>query len=234
MSTFTLVDFIFVAAGLSLLASYLARNILTLRLLTCFGYILLTVAAVSVGYVGWKVYALMSWSAVNLAINLYQVYLVLLERRPMLMRNDLREIYEEFFSDMRPREFLRFYKLATNYILIDQVLIEGGKLIDGVYFLLKGKVEIIVNGKIVRELDNHCFLGDFSYLCDTPPNATVRAHGRTQYLYWSRKTLKQLKMKNLDTYLKFTQLVAVDAIKKLLTDNERAFYNEKVEHAVPI
>jgi hypothetical protein len=90
-------------ANVLYLASYLVRDILQLRALTVAGSLVLLLFNVLQPSPLWSGIA---WGVLFSAINIYQIYRLLLERRPVRLREDEQHLYQLVFRSLSPRGWL--------------------------------------------------------------------------------------------------------------------------------
>src|ERR1700756_1171105 len=92
------------AANVLYLLSYLVKDILWLRLLTVVaGLLLLTWALLQPQ----PLWGSVAWNSLFLAINLYQSWLLIMERRPVRLTERESRLYQLVFRSLTPREFVK-------------------------------------------------------------------------------------------------------------------------------
>ena len=181
--------FIHVANVLYLL-SYLVKDILWLRVLTIVGG--LTIVAYYL-VMPTPVWAAIAWNAVFLAINAWQIRLLLLERRPVQLDPDSLALYKLAFRALKPREFVKVLKLAqwTNVERGERIVTRGEPL-DRIMVIAGGRVLVQPHTGTPIELRPGCFIGEMSFMTGERPTADVVAAESTRLLTWPQKELKAL------------------------------------------
>ena len=92
-------DYLIHVANVLFLLSYLVRDILWLRLLT-----IVAIGSLLPYYAGNGLYPPIYWNSVFIAINVYQIYRLLMERRPVRLTLEQQRLYRLGFDRLPPRE----------------------------------------------------------------------------------------------------------------------------------
>lgn len=192
-----------------MLAALAVRDILWLRSILVCAQVSLIFYSLSVGNT-----AVALWNAVFILINLVQVVLILRERRPILIPEDVRDLYQATFSAMSTREFLYFWEMGTKKRR-DDFLIQEGSRQDHLLFLLDGTVEILKNGKVIASLGRGKFVSEMSFLTGEPASATVRGKGTVSFIAWSAEKIRSLESLNPSLYTKVQGILSRDLIDKI-------------------
>src|SRR3989442_14979477 len=96
-------DYLVHISNIMLLVSYSVRDILWLR------WFAVGAALINIPYFllqGTVLWPPVLWALVFIAINLYQITRIYLERRPVVLSEDERKLYDLGFRSLRPREFV--------------------------------------------------------------------------------------------------------------------------------
>ena len=176
-------------ANLLYLASYSVRDILWLRVLT-------VVATTSlIPYFYFRAEPLLApiyWNTLFIAVNGGQIYMLILQRRPVRLSEDERWLHHTVFRMLRPREFLRLANLGQWKAAKDQAeLVRCGQDLDNIMVVLDGKAEIRVDGQTVAEIGPGQFIGEMSYLTGDSPSADVVVRGDLRYLEWPQANFRK-------------------------------------------
>ena len=131
-------DYLVHFSNILLLVSYSVRDMLWLRwfavaaALTNIPYFLLQ------GTVLWPP---VLWAAVFTAINLYQIARIYLERRPVVLSEDEKKLYDLGFSSLRPREFLSLALVGEwkNAVAGEKILTEGEPISEPIVHTDRGQ-----------------------------------------------------------------------------------------------
>jgi len=144
------------AANILLVVAYSVRDILWLRLFA------VGAALISIPYFllqSTTLWAPLSWSVVFAAINLLQSWRLFIERRPVKLTPDEEDIRRLVFRDLPPRKVLQVLSIGSWTTLeVGERLIEQGKLSKTVSLIVRGKVRVTRDGRVLGDL----IAGDFA------------------------------------------------------------------------
>ena len=186
------------------------KNILILRIMLISGQIIL----IYTGYVrgNWIV---MFWNAVFLIINLYRTIMLLLERRPVKIPDDMEDIYRDNFFNMTGREFMRFWKTGKTVEFRSGRIISAGHRADDVFIILSGTAFVRNGPRTVAVLKRGKFIGEMSYVSNRPPAADVHADEPITLRAWARVELDRLKDKDYTLWVKMQQTLGHELVVKV-------------------
>ena len=138
------------AANVLLLVAYSVRDILWLRLFA------VAASLISIPYFILQptmLWAPLSWSVVFAGINLLQSWRLYIERRPVKLTAEEEEIRRLVFRDLPPRKVLQVLSIGSWATLeVGERLLERGKLPDAVSLIVRGKVQVTREGRVLGEL----------------------------------------------------------------------------------
>jgi hypothetical protein len=207
-----MIVFIHIANALYL-CSYLVRDILWLRVLSVFGGLFL------LGYYLWMpspVWAAITWNVLFAAINLWQIRLLLLERRPVMLRPDELLLYQLAFRRLTEREFAKLLAIGHwKEVPAGERLVQRGEAFDQLIVLASGRVRVEAGGKLLAELRAGCFVGEMSFVTGQTPNADVVAVEPTRTMSWRDEGLRKLLARNDQLRAAMQQVIGEDLIAKL-------------------
>lgn len=200
-------------ANVLYLASYLVRDILWLRLLTVFAALCL----IPFYYLQpIPLTAPIVWNLVFTAINVYQIYLLLLERRPVQLAERERRLHQLAFQRLKPRELLALLKLASwRESPAGAELCPQDAVLDEVMVLYSGSCSVRVDGREVAALQPGQFLGEMSFLTEGATSASVSASEAVRYVAWPKDELKRFLGRNADLRAVMQGILGVDLVGKL-------------------
>ena len=78
-------------------------------------------------------------------------------------------------------------KMKPGFHLPGQLIITEGKVGHALYFITRGKADIIRNGKVISQLSDNDFFGERSLATDERTNASIRACVFTELMMLTRK-----------------------------------------------
>jgi hypothetical protein len=175
-------------ANVLYVVSYLVKDILWLRLLTVVaGSVLLAYYAL----LPVPLWAAIGWNVIFLVINLRQIQVLLLERRPVRLTPDELRLHQLAFRSLKQREFAKLLRIAQwENVGADQRFVSKGQPLDRIMVITDGRACVVIPGATGVELRPGCFVGEMSYLTGQTPNADVVATEPTRLVTWPQSELK--------------------------------------------
>lgn len=174
------------AANVLYLFSYLVRDILWLRVLT------VVAASTLIPYFHTEgLLAPIVWNLLFTSINLYQIYRLLLERRPVRLEAKEERLFHLAFRTLTPREFMKLASIGE-WVRVEggDEIVSAGAPVTRLQCLYEGQASVLVKGKTVATLNPGCFIGEMSYLTGDSASATVTSEGRAELMCWDRERLE--------------------------------------------
>jgi len=206
-------DYLIHVANVLYLFSYLVRDILWLRLLT------VVAACLLMPYFYFRpdpLIAAIAWNVLFTGINLYNIVILYMERRPVDFNDEEQNLYQVGFRSLTPREFLRLLKMATwKEVQAGHKLIEKGTCVNELLTIYSGNVDICVDGKRVSQLQEGCFLGEMGFLTKEPSSADAVASSFLRYVSWKHEDLEQSFQSNPDFKAAVQAILSKDLVAKL-------------------
>ena len=204
-------------ANVLYLLSYLVRDILWLRLLC------VTAASTMLPYFFLRGdrpdWVPISWSTLSIIINLVQIALLFLERRPVRLPADEQRLYQLTFRSLTPREFQRLVGAGTwRTANAGERLIAHGAVTDKVLVIFEGEAAVVLpDGKDVAHLTAGSFVGEMSFLSGEPTSANVDAASALRYVAWDAETLRRFLEKHATIRSALQLTLGTDLAAKLRT-----------------
>src|SRR5438552_4863975 len=201
------------AANVLLVVAYSVRDILWLRLFA------VGASLISIPYFvlqPTKLWAPLSWSVVFAAINLVQSWRLFIERRPVKLTPEEEDIRRLVFRDLPPRKVLQVLSIGSWTTLeVGERLIESGKLPETVSLIVRGKVRVTRDGRVLGELIAGDVVGSALIFRSIPAqvDAVVLEPGRA--MRWQSATLERYLAANPETRTIMLQHVAHDLAEKV-------------------
>jgi len=200
-------------ANVLYLFSYLVRDILWLRILTVIA------ASCLIPFFYSRPEPLMApiyWNLLFTGINLVQIYILLLERKPVQLNEEEQQLYRMVFRALKPREMLKLLKLATwTTATSGQRIIEQDATLNNLMVVYSGNASVQVGEKEVAKLKDGQFMGEMSYLTDSKTNASVVAQTPLRYVSWSKDQLRNFLGRNPDLRATLQMILGVDLVAKV-------------------
>jgi len=200
-------------ANVLYLFSYLVRDILWLRLLTIVAGLVLLVYFFLFPEPLW---AAIGWNVLFSLINGYQVYLLWLERRPVLFSGEEQRLYQLAFRTLTPREFKKLVAIGTwQDAGATARLVEKGRELERMMVICSGSVSVEIGDKSVAKLREGQLVGEMSFLTGESPNADVVVLEPTRFVSWPKAELRKFLERNPDLRSALQMVIGTDLASKL-------------------
>jgi Popeye protein conserved region len=201
------------AANVLLLVAYSVRDILWLRLFA------VGASLISIPYFllqATKLWAPLSWTVVFAAINLLQSWRLFIERRPVKLTPDEEGIRRLVFRDLPPRKVLQVLSIgAWTTLEVGQRLIEQGKVSETVSLIVRGKVRVTRDGRVLGDLIAGDFVGSALILSRVPAEVDAVTLEPGRAMRWEVGALERYLTANPETRTVMLQHVARDLAAKV-------------------
>jgi hypothetical protein len=201
------------AANILLVVAYSVRDILWLRLFA------VGAALISIPYFVLQpttLWAPLSWSVVFAAINLLQSWRLFIERRPVKLTPDEEDIRRLVFRDLPPRKVLQVLSIGSWTTLeVGQRLIEQGKLSKTVSLIVRGKVRVTRDGRVLGDLIAGDFVGSALILGGIAAEVDAVTVEPGRAMRWEVGALERYLTANPETRTVLLQHVARDLAAKV-------------------
>lgn len=199
-------------ANVLYLLSYLVKDILWLRLLTVVaGLLLMTWAFLQPE----PLWASLAWNALFLVINVYQSWVLILERRPVKLSERDMKLYQLVFRALTPREFLKLLALGRwQDATAEARLVERGQALDRLMVLASGRAAVRVGDRSI-ELHEGRFIGEMSFITGEAPSADVFALEGVRYVSWAKADLTKFLAQHPALRAAWQAVLGADLVSKL-------------------
>jgi Popeye protein conserved region len=201
------------AANVLLLVAYSVRDILWLRLFA------VAASLISIPYFMLQptmLWAPLSWSVVFAAINLLQSWRLYVERRPVKLTAEEEEIRRLVFRDLPPRKVLQVLSIGSWTTLeVGERLLEGGKLPDAVFLIVRGKVQVTREGRVLGELIAGNVVGSALILSGVPSEVDAVTVEPGRAMRWELGALERYLTANPETRTVMLRHLARDLAGKV-------------------
>lgn len=206
-------DYFIHAANLLLLIAYSVRDVLWLRLFAVAASLIAIPFYVLQPTVLW---APLAWSVVFAGINLFQSWLLILERRPVKLTAEEEEIRRLAFQDLPPRKVLQVLSIGSWVTSeVGERLIEEGKLPDCISLIVRGKVRLTKDGRILGDLIAGELIGSALILNGIPASVSAMTVEPVRAMCWPIETLKRYLSADPETRTVLQQHLARDLSGKI-------------------
>ncbi len=210
--------FIYSLASVIEIASFTMTNILYLRLLTICSALLFILAGIL-----WHNTSIIAWQIGYLGINIVQIIIYILLKKPILIRKEIKPLYHLFANSLNTRQFVTLCgKSKIMQLEEGATLISQGAAPPGIYLIAKGVVDISLNNKVLKKESVGAYIGEMSHLTNEAITATILTSRDTTVLYWDNNCLAELKRKKPVLYQGLYTSIAIGLAKKLKETNKLA------------
>ena len=203
-----------VAAALGFVA-YLMTNVLWLRLLLVAGAAVYIAAGLVLG-----IDSMIGWHIAYGLINLFQIVLLILDRRTTGLPEPVRVLYSDRFSAIKPREFRRLIETNREEASGACTFLREGDENSRLMLITDGELDVVKNGAVISRLVAGDFVGELSVISGKPVIADVVAKSDFRFVYWDKNDLTRLESRNLSLYNRFMMSVGRNIIDKLHASTE--------------
>jgi Popeye protein conserved region len=207
------VDYLVHFSNVLLLVSYSVRDILWLR------WFAVAAALTNIPYFLFQKSVLwppILWATVFTAINLYQIAGIYLERRPVVLSDDERKLYELGFRSLRPREFVAL-SLAGEWKNADagEKVIAEGQPVSSICIPISGCADVRRRGARIGALRAGHIIGASLAVSGDPSPVEVTFTEPARYMCWPLSSLRSFTDKRPDLRVTLQRLVNRDLAEKL-------------------
>ena len=165
-------------------------------------------------------YDVVLWNIVFTIVNIYHIIRIINERKIVLIPDEIKDLYENIFSDFTSKEFMNFWSLGDYNKSSDSLLIKEGKKQNNLYLILDGKVIVKRGDDILNELSRGKFIAEMSLITNEPATADIYSGDEVRYISWNQSELKHFQISNKDLWIKLHNILSKDLIQKIKTTNQ--------------
>jgi hypothetical protein len=201
-------------ANVIYLASYSVRNVLWLRALT-----VAAICCMMPYYFFYHVtpqYYAIGWNTLFLVINLFQIALLILERRPVFLGEEEMHLYRTLFRSLKPREFTALLAIAEwRKAKPGDILLEQNRPVDELMLISNGRGTVELDKRYVADVTACQFVGEMGFLTEQCASARVIAAAPTDYLAWPAAKLRAFLHATPMLHVKLQGILGADLVAKL-------------------
>ena len=160
------------------------------------------------------------WCLIIIALNAYQIILILLNRRRRGLSPHELELYKLLFSAMDMANFRRVMKTARWEVLgEDRVVITENQPTDHLFLLSQGVGEVRLKGSPIAHVQSGSFIGEMSLLTGQMPTATVQIRAGATLVSWPKTDIQRLQEANESLKNELYAVFSRDIIEKIKQQN---------------
>jgi hypothetical protein len=212
----TLLDWLPALASGLLVLSFALRDIKWLRLLV----LAASVVDITVYYAthhGQPMLIPIGKQVVLIGINLYQLYSLYREARPIRFSEEADLLYRRAFADLAPGEFNRLLQSGSFESLpAGAQLTRKDQPLDAVYVFLSGELDVKLGETVLtRLLKPGTFVGDMGYITQTAASVDVLACRESRVFRMPIDALEELHRVKPELHIKLTGILSGGIAEKL-------------------
>ena len=213
----TLGDVLLNTANVLYVFGYGVRDVLWLRILAVSAMLLLIPYYAIHDLAGCIV-----WQAIFILINTYWIIQIVRERRPPLMDEDQRTLYETVFKgSCSAQDMLRLLSRAQwKDAQVGTKLISKDTELDQLLLIHRGGATVKVDGQEIAKLGAGDLVGEMSFLTQGKTVADVVANGPIRYLSWQREALEKLFANKIELKSAVHEIIGRDLVQKITSTTE--------------
>ena len=208
-------DYFLHAGNILLLIAYSVRDILWLRLFA------VAAALIAVPYFALQpapLWVPIGWSCLFATINALQSWRLFIERRPIQLTPEEQEFRRLVFPHLAPRRVLQVLSIGT-WVTAEpgEPLIETGKPVEAISLIVRGKVRVTDEERVLGDLTAGNLVGSALLLSGIPARVDARAIEPVRAVRWEIRTLERYLSSNLETRVLMQKHLALDLAGKLIS-----------------
>jgi hypothetical protein len=197
-------------------AAPVVRDILWLRILG---------GVANVGFIvvilmspGGPTYVFLAWSLLFLAINLFQIGQLILERRNIRLGEEDQDLHAAVFPNLPVGEFRILLKAGRRHDLPpDTVIIEQGDAVAEVLLIERGAVRLERDGRLLDRLVAGHMLGEIAFVAQRPFSSRAVVDIPTRVVAWEPSILNRLFLRRPSLALGF-HAAFIGQLRRVTTD----------------
>jgi hypothetical protein len=164
------------------------KNAPALRLISVVVAMILSVATLlSSGHLN---RASLVWGTMLLAVNIFQLLLILWDLRPVTLQGDARLLHDLIYSNLSVSSFNRLMRIADWYDgSPGDMLASQGARVTEIIVLVEGSAEVERDGHRLAMMGPGTIIGEIGALSARPFSSTIRLTERSRYVAWRKAAL---------------------------------------------
>ena len=158
------------------------------------------------------------WNLLFLGVNVVNIILLLLERRPVKFSPQEKKLYQLAFQSLSPREFLRLVNLGEwREGKAGETLIKAGEVNTQVFILCSGEAVAFCDGQELTQISEGHLLGLSSVLFGDPMIVSIKLNCPSRYICWPIEPLRKFLDKRPELRNKMKSIVNENLVKIIRT-----------------
>ena len=160
-------------------------------------------------------YDVVFWNAIFTIVNIYHIIRIINDRKPVLVPNEIKDIYDKIFFNLTTKEFMYYWNLGDSYTGVNDNIVNKGKKQENLFLILEGEAVVRDNGKEIATLSRGNFIAEISLLTEEPATADVFLSDSVKYIKWSQDKIRHFQSTNIGFWSKLHHVLSRDLIKKI-------------------
>lgn len=160
-------------------------------------------------------YTTAKWNMVFIAINIIQIIKIYNDRKPRLIPDQFKDLYNEIFGDFTSKEFLYFIQMGDVHKVSDKKIIDFGSKQEDLLLILNGSASVKREEQMLATLNRGQFIAEISFLTSQPASADVYAEETLEYISWNQNKIKAIKESNNPFWVKLNSVLTNDLTTKI-------------------
>lgn len=163
-----------------------------------------------------------AWDLLFIAINLFQLTLLVRERASLRLPEKDAPLLREALTGLADAEIAKLLTAAEwKDAVAGEVLTKQDAAVDSLYYMCSGRASVEVNGSFVAYLERGAFVGEIAYLTNNLATATVVVEEPSRILAFSKQ--RMAKVTTTDGHISsiIYQLLGRDLANKIRRSNTR-------------
>lgn len=198
--------------------SYWLTNIYWLRVTAVIG---LSLEIVYFSLSGGDLGAGIGWDIVFIAINLYQIYWLVDERRKLKLMKDAHLLRRGVFAGFNDAQLARLIRAGDwRQLEPGTILTHQGQPVQELVLICHGQAIVDANGSVVAHLRDGAFVGEMAFVSGNPASATVIVEQPTRAFVFEMERLRKLVETDDLVAVAIHRVVGRDLAQKLASKNE--------------
>lgn len=206
-------DYLVHFSNILLLVSYSVRDILWLR------WFAVAAALTNIPYFlvqGTVLWPPVLWALVFTSMNLYQIARLYLERRPVVLSEDERKLYDLAFRSLRPREFVTLALVGEwRSGAAGETITTEGEPVSYLCILTTGSAEVRKRGQAIGTMRPGQIINTALALTGDPSPVAMTLTGPARYMRWPLPSLRKFLDRRPDLRITLQGLVNHDLARKV-------------------
>lgn len=155
------------------------------------------------------------WNFIFILVNIIQVIRIYDDRKPRMIPNDMKDLYNDLFKEFTSKEFLYFMNLGERETISNQKIISLGQHQKDLLLILNGQASVTRQEVQIADLQRGQFVGEISFLTDQPASADVYAKGELECIKWDQSKIRAVKISNNAFWAKLNAVLTNDLTSKI-------------------